>query len=144
MVCISSSELLILYSWQEIRLDFPRGVITIYKSRNSRHSKVCSGAGNRRIELNPMPLLYSLPQAGPSRASCSPSAASQRLSACGVRCGHSTWPQAWSSQAFVVALLPLIEIELPIPALVLPCWAGVHPPTHLVPSLPTKTGVCQI
>lgn len=75
-----------------------------------------------------MALLHSLPQAGFSRASCSPSADSQRLSACPVRCGHSTWPQAWFSQAFVVALLPPREIERPIPELVWPCWRGYVPP----------------
>lgn len=128
---------------EKVRLNFPRGVTTIYKERNPRYSNICGAAGSRRIELNPMPLLYSLPQAGPSRASCFTSADSQRLGACAVRCGHGTWPQAWSSQAFVLALFPLREIELPIPELVLPCWVGTCPLTQLVPSSLTKTDVFQ-
>jgi len=63
--------------------------------------------GNGRMELNPTPLLCFLPWEGPSRASCSLSAATQTLRICLVRTGHSPWPQAQYCQPSALALVLL-------------------------------------
>lgn len=122
---------------KKVRLNFARSVITIFKSGNTAMSVVELAVGG----LSLTQCLYFIPC---HRLDFPGPHALLQLSACGVRWGHSTWPQAWSSRAIVVALLPLREIELPIPEVVLPWWVGMYPLTHLVPSLPTKTGVCQI